>query len=147
MPALARKLRLHDYFSLAFGTMIGTGWLVVMDDWLIRGGPAGAILGFVIGGAMLFPIGYVYGKLVMAMPDAGGEVAYTAQVFPRFVSFAAGWFMLLNYFIVCPYEAVAAAKIAGYMFPVLNSIELYRMGGAPVYLPHLMVGLLVAALV
>ena len=147
MHTLARRLRLIDYFSLAFGTMIGTGWLVVMDDWLTRGGPAGAILGFLIGGAMLFPIGYVYGKLVMAMPDAGGEVAYTARVFPRFVSFAAGWFMLLNYFIVCPYEAVAAAKIAGYMFPVLNSVELYRLGGAPVYLPHLIVGLLVAALV
>jgi basic amino acid/polyamine antiporter, APA family len=145
--SLARRLRLIDYFSLAFGTMIGTGWLVVMDDWLIRGGPAGAILGFLIGGAMLFPIGYVYGKLVMAMPDAGGEVAYTAKVFPRSVSFAAGWTMLLSYFVVCPYEAVAAAKIAGYMFPSLNSMELYRVGGKPVFLPHLMVGLLVAALV
>ena len=72
MTTLARRLRLIDYFSLAFGTMIGTGWLVVMDDWLIGSGPAGAILGFLAGGAMLFPIGYVYGKLVMAMPDAGG---------------------------------------------------------------------------
>jgi basic amino acid/polyamine antiporter, APA family len=147
MTTLARRLRLIDYFSLAFGTMIGTGWLVVMDDWLIRGGPAGAILGFVVGGAMLFPIGYVYGKLVMAMPDAGGEVAYTAQVFPRFVSFAASWIMLLNYFVVCPYEAVAAAKIAGYMFPALNSMEVYRVGGTPVYLPHLIISLLVVALV
>ncbi len=39
MPALARKLRLYDYFALAFGTMIGTGWLILMDDWLGRGGP------------------------------------------------------------------------------------------------------------
>ncbi len=28
MTTLARKLRLHDYFALAFGTMIGTGWLM-----------------------------------------------------------------------------------------------------------------------
>src|SRR5215469_2729696 len=115
MTTLARRLRLIDYFSLAFGTMIGTGWLVVMDDWLIGSGPAGAILGFLAGGAMLFPIGYVYGKLVMAMPDAGGEVAYTAKVFPRFVSFVTGWIMLLAYFVVCPYEAVAAAKILFYV--------------------------------
>jgi APA family basic amino acid/polyamine antiporter len=147
MTTLARRLRLIDYFSLAFGTMIGTGWLVVMDDWLIRGGPAGAMLGFLIGGAMLFPIGYVYGKLVMAMPDAAGEVAYTAKVFPRSVSFATGWTMLLSYFVVCPYEAVAAAKISGYLFPALNSMELYRMGGQPVYLPHLMISLLVVVLV
>ena len=147
MTTLARRLRLIDYFSLAFGTMVGTGWLVVMDDWLIRGGPAGAILGFLIGGAMLFPIGYVYGKLVMAMPDAAGEVAYTARKFPPFVSFATGWIMLLSYFIVCPYEAVAAAKIGGYLFPALNTMELYRLGGKPVYLPHLIIALLVAALV
>lgn len=131
MTTLARRLRLIDYFSLAFGTMIGTGWLVVMDDWLIGSGPAGAILGFLAGGAMLFPIGYVYGKLVMAMPDAGGEVAYTAKVFPRFVSFVTGWIMLLAYFVVCPYEAVAAAKIGGYLFPALNSVAVsgWRQAG------------------
>ena len=147
MTTLARRLRLIDYFSLAFGTMVGTGWLVVMDDWLSRGGSAGAILGFLIGGAVLFPIGYVYGKLVMAMPDAAGEVAYTAKVFPKPVSFATGWTMMLSYFVVCPYEAVAAGKIAGYVFPRLDSMELYRLGGKPVYLPHLIVSLLVVALV
>jgi amino acid transporter len=147
MTTLARSLRLIDYFSLAFGTMIGTGWLVVMDDWLIRGGPGGAILGFLIGGAILFPIGYVYGKLVVAMPDAAGEVAYTAKVFPRFISFVTGWTMLLSYFVVCPYEAIAAAKIGGYLIPALNSLELYRVGGKPVHLPHLILGLMVVALV
>ena len=143
MTLLAKKLRLIDYFSLAFGTMVGTGWLVAMDDWLRRGGAAGAILGFVVGTIALFPIAYVYGKLVRAMPDASGEVAYTAKVFPRFVSFATGWTMMLSYFVVCPFEAVAAGKIAAYLFPALNSIELYRVGSRPVYLPHLVLGLLV----
>ena len=45
----------------------------------------------VIGGLLLLPIGYVYGKLVMVMPDASGEVAYTARVFPQPVSFFTGW--------------------------------------------------------
>jgi len=121
--------------------MIGVGWLVVMDDWLRRGGPLGGILGFGIGGALLLPIGYVYSKLVVAMPDAGGEVAYTARVFPRSVSFATGWMMVLAYFIVCPWEAVALGRIAGYIFPALDSVELYRVAGYPVYLPHLLVGL------
>ena len=109
MTQLARKLRVTDYFSLGWGTMVGVGWLVVMDDWLTRGGPLGGILGFAIGGILLLPIGYVYGKLVIAMPDASGEVAYTARVFPRPVSFYSGWMMMLAYFIVCPWEAVAVA--------------------------------------
>lgn len=141
MVTLARKLRVVDYFTLGWGTMVGVGWLVVMDDWLLRGGPLGAVLGFAIGGSLLLPIGYVYGQLVTAMPDAAGEVAYTAKVFPRSISFATGWMMILAYFIVCPWEAVAVGKIAGYIFPGLNSIELYRIAGRPVYLPHVVIGL------
>ncbi|MBZ5704589.1 MAG: APC family permease [Acidobacteriia bacterium] len=141
MTILARKLRVVDYFTLGWGTMVGVGWLVVMDDWLLRGGVLGGVLGFAIGGALLLPIGYVYGQLVMAMPDAAGEVAYTAKVFPQSVSFATGWMMILAYFIVCPWEAVAIGKIAGYIFPALDSIELYRVAGRPVYLPHLVIGL------
>jgi basic amino acid/polyamine antiporter, APA family len=147
MTQLARKLRLADYFSLGWGTMVGVGWLVVMDDWLLRGGPLGGMLGFAIGGVLLLPIGYVYGKWVMAMPDAAGEIAYTASVFPPSVSFYTGWMMMLAYFIVCPWEAVAVGRIAGYIFPALNSIELYRVAGKPVYLPHLVIGLALTAVV
>ncbi|HUI40955.1 MAG TPA: APC family permease [Terriglobia bacterium] len=142
MTTLARKLRPTDYFTLAFGTMVGVGWLVVMDDWLGRGGPLGAMLGFAIGGAALLPVGYVYGRLVQAIPDAGSEIAYTDRAFgSRGLSFGAGWTMILAYWIVCPWEAVAIGRIAAYLFPRLNSIELYRVGGQPVYLPHLALGL------
>ncbi len=146
VTTLARKLRVVDYFTLGWGTMVGVGWLVVMDDWLLRGGVLGGILGFAIGGALLLPIGFVYGRLVMAIPDAAGEVAYTAKVFPRAISFAAGWMMLLAYFIVCPWEAVAVGRIAGYIFPALDSIQIYQVAGRPVYLPHLIVGLGLTAL-
>src|SRR5438045_302649 len=141
MATLARKLRLHDYFALAFGTMIGTGWLVLMDDWLGRGGPLGAILGYAIGGIILLPVGYVYGQWVKRLPDAAGEAAYTAQVFPPVVSYFTGWMMLLAYFIVCPWEAVALGKLAAYIFPSLNSFELYRVAGEPVFLPRLALGI------
>lgn len=141
MITLARKLRVVDYFTLGWGTMVGVGWLVVMDDWLLRGGVLGAVLGFAIGGTLLLPVGYVYARLVKAMPDASGEVAYTAKVFPRSISYATGWMMVLSYFIVCPWEAVAVGKIAAYIFPVLDSVEVYQIAGRPVYLPHLLIGL------
>ena len=146
MPHLARKLRLTDYFTLAWGSMVGVGWLVVMDDWLLRGGALGAVLGFAVGGALLFPIGWVYGRLVAAMPDAAGEIAYTAAAFSRPISFSTGWMMMLAYFIVCPWEAVAVGRIAGYIIPSLDSIALYRIAGRPVYLPHLIIGLSLTAL-
>ena len=140
MGTLARKLRLADYFALAFGTMVGAGWLVLMDDWLGRSGPLGAILGFALGGVLLLPVGYVYGQWVQRLPDAAGEAAYTAQVFPPIVSYFTGWMMLLAYFIVCPWEAVAVGKLAAYIFPSLNSFELYQVAGQPVFLPRLVLG-------
>src|SRR6202521_6228920 len=141
MASLAHKLRLVDYFALAFGVMVGTAWLVVMDDILQRGGPLGALLGFTAGALMLLPIGYVYGHLVRAIPDAAGEAAYVAQFFPPSVSFATGWMVFLSYFLTCPFEGLAAGRIAGYLFPSLNTHELYRLGGYPVYLPHVLLGL------
>ena len=121
--------------------MIGTGWLVLMDDWLGRGGPVGAILGFVLGGIILLPVGYVYGQWVLRVPDAAGEAAYTAQVFPPVISYFTGWIMLLAYFIVCPWEAIALGKIAAYIFPQLDSIEVYRVAGQPVFLFRLVLGI------
>ena len=146
VTTLARKLRATDYFTLGWGTMVGVGWLVIMDDWLSRGGALGTVLGFLIGGALLLPIGWVYGKLVIAMPDAAGEVAYTSAVFSRPLSFATGWMMTLAYFIVCPWEAVAVGRIAAYILPGLDTVELYRVAGRPVYLWHVVVGLALTAL-
>jgi len=142
MTGLARKLGLRDYFALAFGTMIGSGWLVLMDDWLGRGCPLGVMLGFAIGALVLLPVGYVYGEWVKRMPEAVGEAAYTARVFPPILSYFTGWMMLLAYFIVCPWEAVVVGKVAAYLFPALNSIELYRVANHPVYLPRLVLGIL-----
>jgi basic amino acid/polyamine antiporter, APA family len=141
MVTLARKLRLADYFSLAFGTMVGVGWLVLMDDWLGRGGPLGAMLAFALGGILLLPVGYVYGQWVQRLSDSAGEAAYTAQVFPPIVSYFTGWMMLLAYFIVCPWEAVAVGKLAAYIFPSLSSYELYQVAGQPVFLPRLLLGI------
>src|SRR5438105_6853073 len=141
------SLSVVEYFTFGFGTMIGVGWLVLMDDWLSRGGPAGGILGFLIGGLLLFPIANTYGRLVQRVRDAGAEIAYTERVFPPFVSFAAGWTMILSYAIVCPWEAVATGNLLARVFPSLNSYQLYVIGGSPIYAPRLAVGLALTLLV
>jgi basic amino acid/polyamine antiporter, APA family len=136
-----------EYFTFGFGTMIGVGWLVLMDDWLTRGGPGGAMLGFLIGGLLLFPIAHTYGRLVRQIQDAGAEIAYTERVMPPIVSFAAGWTMVLSYAIVCPWEAVATGNLLARVFPGLNSYELYSIAGTPIYAPRLAVGVALTLLV
>lgn len=39
-----------DILVIAFGAMIGWGWVVSTGDWIGRGGVLGAVIGFAIGG-------------------------------------------------------------------------------------------------
>src|SRR5262245_27986283 len=119
-PALHRTLSIVEYFAFGFGTMVGVGWVVVIDDWLGRGGPAGAMLAFLCGGLLLLPVALTYGRLVRAMPDAGGEIAYAEGVIPRWACFAVGWTMVLTYAIVCPWEAVAVGNLLARISPAFD---------------------------
>jgi amino acid transporter len=136
-----------EYFTFGFGTMIGVGWVVLMDDWLTRGGPAGGMLGYLIGGLLLFPIAHTYGRLVQRIQDAGAEIAYTEGVMPPLVSFGAGWTMVLSYAIVCPWEAVATGNLLARVFPQLNTWQLYVIDGTPIFAPRLAVGVALTALI
>ena len=146
-PALRRSLGALEYFTFGFGSRVGVGWLVVMDDWLGRGGPGGAMLGFLLGGLLLLPIARTYGRLVRDIPDAGGEIAYTTGVFPKGASFAAGWMMVLAYAIVCPWEAVAIGNLLARVFPEMNAVVLYTVAGKAITLPRLIAGLGLTALI
>jgi len=144
---LSRGLSLTEYFTFGFGTMVGVGWVVLMDDWLSRGGPAGAFLGFVAGGLLLLPVALTYGRVVSEIQDAGAEIAYTEGVFPPGVSFAAAWTMVLAYAIVCPWEAVAIGNLLARLFPAMNRAPLYVVAGKTITAPRLVAGLLLTSIV
>lgn len=146
-PALHRALGALDYFTLGFGSIIGVGWIVVMNDWLERGGPAGAALAFLLGGILLLPIGVVYGRLTARIPLADSEIAYTRELFPPWASFAVGWMMALAYLVVCPFEAVAVAELGAQIVPGLKQLPLYRVGESTVYLPGLVLGLALVGII
>ena len=142
---LHRTLSLVEYFTFGFGTMVGVGWVVLMDDWLGRGGPGGAALGFLLGGVLLLPVARTYGRLVARFPDAGGEIAYTERVLPPSVAFAAAWTMVLSYAIVCPWETAAIGNLLARVIPALNTAPLYEVAGRTIFAPRLALGLALTA--
>jgi APA family basic amino acid/polyamine antiporter len=145
--SLHKTLGLLEYFTFGFGSMVGVGWVVLMDDWLGRGGPGGAMLGFLLGGVLLLPVARTYARLVRDVPDAGAEIAYTERVFPPWLSFATGWIMVLAYAIVCPWEAAAIGNLLVRIFPAMDTIPLYEVAGKVITAPRLVAGLLLTALV
>jgi amino acid transporter len=144
---LHQTLSTVEYFTFGFGTMIGVGWLILMDDWLGRGGPGGAMLGFALGGLLLVPVASTYARLVRLIPDAGAEIAYSEGIFPGALTFLTGWTMVLAYAIVCPWEAVAIGNLLARVEPRLNAYPLYELAGRPIYGPRLVLGLVLTAVI
>ena len=86
-----------DILVIAFGAMIGWGWVVSSGDWIVKGGVLGAALGFVIGGIMIFFIGLTYAELTAAMPQCGGEHVFSHRAMGSTGSFICTWAIVLGY--------------------------------------------------
>lgn len=142
--ALAKAMGFKDYLGLGVGAIIGVGWVVVAGDWLVRGGPMGAILGFIIGGLLLIFIGLCYAELTPAIPVAGGEVAFSYKAFGVGPSFLTGWFLSLAYIVICPFEAVSIGWLIEYLLPSLKSKALYTVGNYPVSLLSIITGVVLS---
>jgi amino acid transporter len=136
-----------EFFALAFGSMIGVGWVTAVGGWLEQAGPLGAILAFVFGGAIMICIGLCYAEATPMLPVAGGEVAYAYLAFGPFKSFVVGWSLAFGYIAISGFEAISIGKVLGYMFPDSNWWLLYHVAGDPVYGSHLALGLLFTGLI
>lgn len=75
--SMQKTLSLWNFFTIGFGAIIGTGWVLMVGDWMIiGGGPVAAMIAFIIGAVFLLPIGAVFGELTAAIPISGGIVEY-----------------------------------------------------------------------
>ena len=107
---LHHSLGLFDYFSLGFSAIVGTGWLMLLGDWIITGGgPIPAIIAFLLGAFLLVPFAWIYAELSAAIPVSGGIVDYVDMAFGHIPSFLVSWFMMLGNLIIVPWEALAIA--------------------------------------
>lgn len=86
-----------DILMIAFGAMIGWGWVVSTGDWIGTAGVIGAMLGFILGGVMIFFIGMTYAELTPAMPECGGEHVFSMRAMGPIGSFVCTWAIVLGY--------------------------------------------------
>ena len=151
---MKKELTLFNFFTIGFGAIIGTGWVLLVGDWMVLGGgPVPAMIAFGIGAILLVPIGMVFGELTAAIPISGGIIEYVERTFGRKLGFITGWMLLLGNAPLCPWEAIAISKLLTTRFaefPVLawlRSVKLYTILGADVYLWPTVIALGFAVLV
>jgi len=141
--ALAKVISYKNYLGLALGSMIGVGWVIVAGDWLIRGGPLGVILGYIIGGFLLITVGKCYAELTPAIPVAGGEVAFSYKAFGTLTAFQTGWFLSFSYIGICAFETVSIGWLLEYIIPEIKSQTLYTIGGYSLGLSSIIPGVII----
>ena len=133
-----------DILVIAFGAMIGWGWVVSTGDWINRGGVIGAIIGFAIGGLMIFFVGLTYAELTSAMPQCGGEHVFSYKAMGPIGSFICTWAIILGYVSVVCFEACAFPTIIQYIYPGFLKGYLYTVAGFDIYASWLAVAVILS---
>lgn len=136
-----------DILVIAFGAMIGWGWVVSTGDWIQAGGALGAALGFCIGGVMIYFVGLTYAELTAAMPQCGGEHVFSYKAMGPMGSFICTWAIILGYVSVVCFEACAFPTIIQYIFPGFLKGYLYTVAGFDIYASWLAVAILVTLII
>lgn len=133
------------YFTLAFGAIVGSGWIVVLGDWLNAAGPAGVVAGLTLGGITMVCVALCYGELAARFSSAGGEFLYVVRSLGRFAGFLVGWFLTLYAVAVCAFEAVVLSWLLRALIPGITSFRVYSVGASSVTLDALVIGSMGAA--
>jgi APA family basic amino acid/polyamine antiporter len=138
--SFARVLSQRDVIALAFGAMIGFGWVVLAGTWLQEAGSVGAIVAFLIGALLVVFVGLTYSELVSAMPKAGGEHNYAWRALGGRGAFIASWAIALGYVSVVAFEAVALPTTMEYILPDYKVGFLWTVADYDVYLSWVAIG-------
>lgn len=137
----------RDVIALAFGAMIGWGWVVTTGLWITEAGSLGAVLAFLIGGFLVVVVGLTYAELASALPLAGGEFVFTFKSMGRTASFVTTWAIILGYVSVVAFEAVALPTVFEYLIPNYTQGYLYTIAGWDVTITWAGIGMVGSVLV
>jgi APA family basic amino acid/polyamine antiporter len=128
-------------FTLGVGTIVGVAWLMVLGSVLVSAGPLGATIGFVVGAAVMIPIGLCYAELTGALPHAGGEIVYAFTLFGIRWAYVAGVCLALIYVINCIFFAISVGWLLNALLPGIEGSALYTVLGATVHTGDIVVGI------
>ncbi|NML09994.1 APC family permease [Sphingobium sp. AR-3-1] len=141
-PALKRGITGPGYFALAFGTIVGSAWMVLMGEWVAPAGPGGAVLAFLGMTLLMVPIAAAYAELVARVPRAGAEFVFVEKAFGPWPGFVTGWYLTLYFVGIAAFEGLALSWFLENLVPSLSGqTPLYTLLGRPITAMDLIVGL------
>ncbi len=115
---LRRHLGFWHLTAIAFGGVIGSGWLLSPMHAARSAGPA-ALITWLVGGLALILIALVMVELGASMPEAGGLVRWPLYTSGRLVATLVGWGIWVAYATNPPSESAAMLQYMSKYVPGL----------------------------
>lgn len=144
---LGKKFSMKDIFALAFGSMIGWGWVVLTGGWVETGGWLGACLAFLIGAILCVFVGLCFAELTPALPCAGGNMVFSYRALGYGGSWIAVWATAFAYLGVAAWEGIAIATAINYIVPIPSIGYLWTIAGYDVYMSWCAVGMVIGLVI
>lgn len=133
-----------DVLTLAFGAMIGWGWVMLAGYWVQQAGWIGAIIAFLIGAVMCIFVGLCYAELTPALPCAGGGMVFAYRGLGYGGAWIAIWATAFAYIGVAAWEGIAISTAIDYVIAIPKVGYLWTLAGYDVYLSWCAVGMAIA---
>lgn len=144
MSELKKTIRPIELVAIGAAGVIGSSWLYLGSAFFHDFDAGGTILGMILATVLVACVAIAYSDLTTRLPRAGGEVVYAFVAGNRLLGFIVGWLLIGAYVIVVAFYVTATGRLLSAVWPALNSIPLYEIGGEIIYLPVLAIGVALA---
>ncbi|MFZ5671052.1 MAG: amino acid permease [Pseudomonadota bacterium] len=136
--------------ALGVGAIVGTGIYVLPGEAAGLAGP-GAMLSFLIAGAVCAAAALCYSEMATLMPRAGSAYTYSYAVMGETIAWIVGWSLILEYTVVCAAVSVgwsgyASGLILQYWPDAPKALMSGPHAGGLVNLPAVFIAMAVAGL-
>lgn len=119
---LQRKLNTRQMSMIAIGGSIGTGLFLASGASIYTAGPGGAIVAYLIIGAVMYFLMSSLGEMSSYMPASGSFCQYASLYVSPAFGFAMGINYWFNWSITLAAEIAASTVIMQYWFPFISTI-------------------------
>ncbi|SDC47873.1 APC family permease [Paraburkholderia lycopersici] len=144
--SLKKTFSSMSLFTLSFGVMVGSAWIVIVGDWFGKAGPLGAILGLSAAALMMCVVCLVYAELGARIPASGGEIVYTFEAFGAAPAYWVSWVYTIPALAFTAFEGIALTWMVATLVPGFGTSTLYHFLGFDVSAGQVTLGLVITAL-
>jgi len=117
---LKRAMSTRHLVMLSLGGAIGTGLFLGSGEVISQTGPIGAIIAYILGGAIAYMVMLCLGELAVHMPVSGSFGAYAQKYISPSTGYMISWMYWLTWTATLGTEFTAAALLMQEWFPQIS---------------------------